>query len=90
MGASRPVPSYRSLTAMSLRCIWASEAALHVEALKPRGPSLASRVRFGACEMMGRRLRMEDAVCVERGFRGKGDEVFFALCGHAPRHVTVT
>jgi hypothetical protein len=58
--------------------VWPSEAALHLELLQPqlqRSESLASRVRVGVAEMMGRRLRMEDSVVVQRCFRGRSDEV---------------
>ena len=57
-------------------------AHLHVELLKPelpRSESYASRIRVGVAEMMGRRLRMEDSVVVERGFRGRSDEALFAV-----------
>ena len=37
------------------------------------------RVRIGVAEMMGRRLRMEDAVYVKYAFRGRGDEALFSL-----------
>ena len=59
--------------------VWPSEAALHAEMLRPVGATLASRVRVGVAEMMGWRLRMEDSVVVERGFRGRGDEVQLSI-----------